>query len=232
MPQTPAPPSPPKPSGTYQIKVGSDGIQVTRPGEADAIATLQAQAQVLRARIADAGREIDAIKTELASDGAQGARTANQARLAALEGRRIDAEEQLLKVEDQLAGIGVTPQTVEAVGVPVGEPVIPFDPNASGFQERIAMVASLAIVFIGAPIAVAIARLLWKRATAVAAPSRPSAADSERLARVEQSIDAMAVELERMGEGQRFVTKLLAERNGAEPAEALPVRPGERVDRA
>jgi hypothetical protein len=34
--------------------------------------------------------------------------------------------------------------------------------------------------------------------------------------RLEQAIDSMAVELERIGEGQRFVTKLLAER-GREP---------------
>jgi hypothetical protein len=34
----------------------------------------------------------------------------------------------------------------------------------------------------------------------------------ERLERIEQAVDAMAVEVERISEGQRFVTKLLAER--------------------
>jgi len=34
----------------------------------------------------------------------------------------------------------------------------------------------------------------------------------DREQRLEQAIDAIAVELERVGEGQRFVTKLLAER--------------------
>jgi len=33
-----------------------------------------------------------------------------------------------------------------------------------------------------------------------------------RLERMEQTIDAMAIEMERISEGQRFVTKLLAER--------------------
>ena len=33
-----------------------------------------------------------------------------------------------------------------------------------------------------------------------------------RLARIEEAVDSIAVEVERMGEGQRFVTKLLAER--------------------
>ncbi len=34
----------------------------------------------------------------------------------------------------------------------------------------------------------------------------------ERLARIESAIETMAVEIERISEGQRFVTKLLAER--------------------
>jgi hypothetical protein len=42
-------------------------------------------------------------------------------------------------------------------------------------------------------------------------PSRAAIGD-DREQRLEQAIDAIAVELERVGEGQRFVTKLLAER--------------------
>ena len=33
----------------------------------------------------------------------------------------------------------------------------------------------------------------------------------ERITRIEQAVDAIAVEVERVGEGQRFVTKLLSE---------------------
>jgi hypothetical protein len=40
-------------------------------------------------------------------------------------------------------------------------------------------------------------------------------ADSSRL---EQAVDAMAIEIERITEGQRFMTKLLAERTAAERA--------------
>ena len=36
----------------------------------------------------------------------------------------------------------------------------------------------------------------------------------DRLSRIEQGIDAMAVEVERISEGQRFTTKLLAEKAG------------------
>ncbi len=34
----------------------------------------------------------------------------------------------------------------------------------------------------------------------------------DRLGRIEQAVDAMALEIERISEGQRFTTKLLAER--------------------
>jgi hypothetical protein len=39
-----------------------------------------------------------------------------------------------------------------------------------------------------------------------------TAALEQRLERIEQAIETVAVEVERMGEGQRFVTKLLAAR--------------------
>jgi hypothetical protein len=41
------------------------------------------------------------------------------------------------------------------------------------------------------------------------------------MATMERGIDAIAVEVERIGEGQRFVTQLLAERAEAPPV-ALP----------
>ncbi len=56
----------------------------------------------------------------------------------------------------------------------------------------------------------------WTRRKELEA-SRPAADPllGERIARMEASLDAIAVELERIGEGQRFVTKLMAEREPA-----------------
>ena len=45
-----------------------------------------------------------------------------------------------------------------------------------------------------------------------------------RLTRIEQAVDAIAIEMERVAEGQRFATRLLAERPGATlPASSGPV---------
>jgi hypothetical protein len=47
---------------------------------------------------------------------------------------------------------------------------------------------------------------------------------SQKLETLQQSIDATAIEVERLGEGLRFTTKILAERNGAWDAPRQPDR--------
>jgi heme exporter protein D len=56
----------------------------------------------------------------------------------------------------------------------------------------------------------------------------------DRMSRIEQAVDAIAIEVERMSEGQRFTTRLLAERFGqgsrAESATAQSVARRPSVD--
>jgi hypothetical protein len=46
----------------------------------------------------------------------------------------------------------------------------------------------------------------------------------ERLARMEQSIDAIAIEVERLSEGQRFTTKLLSDQARGVAQIPMPIR--------
>jgi len=70
-----------------------------------------------------------------------------------------------------------------------------------------------AIIFaIGIPLAKAYSRKIDAEAKNPRIPSEVT----NRLERIERAIDAMAVEVERISEGQRFTTKLLSE------ARALP----------
>jgi hypothetical protein len=55
---------------------------------------------------------------------------------------------------------------------------------------------------------------------------RGDAESTQRLARIEQAIDAMALEVERISEGQRFVTRLLSDRSPERVA--LPQESGQR----
>ena len=47
---------------------------------------------------------------------------------------------------------------------------------------------------------------------------------NQRLERIEQAVDAIALEMERVSEGQRFTTKLLADRVGPGADRELPAR--------
>ena len=47
---------------------------------------------------------------------------------------------------------------------------------------------------------------------------------SDRLGRMEQAIDSIAVEVERVSEAQRFVTKILADRKAPQAQGAIPER--------
>jgi hypothetical protein len=67
------------------------------------------------------------------------------------------------------------------------------------------------ITVIGLPIARAIARRIEHGVRGSASSSLPNDV-GDRLERMEQAIDAIAVEVERIAEGQRFTSKLLAAR--------------------
>ena len=71
------------------------------------------------------------------------------------------------------------------------------------------------------PAAVLFARMWFRhrvRMATFAGGSDRGAALEQRLERIEQAVDTIALEMERMGEGQRFVTKLLSERTPPLPA--------------
>ena len=77
----------------------------------------------------------------------------------------------------------------------------------------IIFVASIPIVAIGYPLARAFAMRLERKPAGSAIPLEVTA----RLERMEQAIDSIAVEVERISEGQRFTTKLLTERAPSRP---------------
>lgn len=73
----------------------------------------------------------------------------------------------------------------------------------------------IAAATVAAPFARAYAKRIEHGGTAPAIP----AGITERLERMEQAIDSIAIEVERIAEGQRFTTKLLSD---ARSADALP----------
>jgi len=99
-------------------------------------------------------------------------------------------------------------------------------------SEEEAAIAGMLIFFVLFPIAIAYARRVWRRSAKVVMGI--PAELSERLNRLEESIDSVAIEVERVGEGQRFVTNLFMEGGpqmlGAGPMNTLEIKERERVE--
>jgi hypothetical protein len=80
----------------------------------------------------------------------------------------------------------------------------------------------MGLTAIGVPLARAFARRVEQ------GPPKMSPEVLARLERMEQAIDSIAVEVERISEGQRFTTKLLAERANAVGLGVAPAREHQR----
>ena len=91
-------------------------------------------------------------------------------------------------------------------------------PEMAGIIVPLGGMTMIVALALGIPIV----RMIVKRAERETARPAITSDVSARLERIEHAIDAMAVEVERIAEGQRFTTKLLSER--ASSRDALPAR--------
>ena len=78
-------------------------------------------------------------------------------------------------------------------------------------EEIVIPLAGMLMIIVLA-IGVPLVRAMGRRWESEARLPRSDLESSQRLARIEQAIDAMALEVERISEGQRFVTRLLSDR--------------------
>lgn len=137
-----------------------------------------------------------------------------------VQAKAADVGVQIAQVRGQIASIQAQINILQRRGFPGergpqlprpnGRP--PMDPDA---VTAIFIVFTLAVLM---PLSIGIARRLWRRGSNSDAPVHDPMI-APRLDRLEQAVDAIAIEIERVSEGQRFITKILAERpNTAAPA--------------
>jgi hypothetical protein len=91
-----------------------------------------------------------------------------------------------------------------------------------GVWVPIVLFSSIPVMAIGIPIARAFAKRMEREGSAQQIPADVTA----RLERMEHAIDSIAVEVERISEGQRFTTKLLSERTAPPPGPGAAIPPG------
>lgn len=127
----------------------------------------------------------------------------SQARVDAINQQIDDARERLQTLQAQYD---------RAVGAPEATTIaLPPQFNEDIPRQVVPLVgmvmSSLVLIAIGWPLARAWARRMDRKTVAV--PAGPDLAP--RFDRIEQAIEAMAIEVERISEGQRYTTKLMSE---------------------
>jgi hypothetical protein len=184
-------------------------------GNAPAIATLngtplsspQAVYQAFKAQRRELGRQMDELQStrqEISSQLQEP--TVNGADRKGLESRIGDVDSRIGTLQKQMADADA--QVAKAAGVP-GAAVDPPEPPRTGPPDEAWVLGGMFIVIVFLPLSIAFARRIWKRGGQIVAALPKEIAD--RLARVEQTVEATAIEVERIGEGQRFMTKVLTE---------------------
>jgi hypothetical protein len=146
-----------------------------------------------------------------------------------LEQRISSLDERISAIDKQITEADA--QVARAAAVP-GAAVDPPLPPRTGPPEEAWVVGTIFMFIVFLPLSIAYARRVWRKSAQIvtAIPKELS----ERVMRVEQTVEATAIEIERIGEGQRFMTRLFTEGNAAHmlpsaSAQAAPVhgRPGD-----
>ncbi len=149
---------------------------------------------------------------------------------AGIEARLKETDARITALDQQIAQ--ADQQVAQAAAVPGAmiEPIRPIVPR-TGPPEEAWVLGGMFIIVVMMPIAIAQARRLWRRPAATATTEMPAEL-TDRLNRLEQAVDAVAVELERVGEGQRYVTRVFTEGQralGGPAAEPIEVRQREAI---
>jgi hypothetical protein len=186
------------------------------------VASIRARRTELSNQISSATERRDELAQQLESAQGQN-RVGLEQRLAVLDSRIVQMERDIAETGRQLTAPQYTTSSMP--------PDMPF-----GLSSKQATgIAIVFTIFVLAPIAFAIAQSIWRRAFR-GSPLPDSTDVTRRLISLEQSIDAIAVEVERVSEGQRYVTKLFSEGRvgvalpaGQAPAEPIRMDHGDRV---
>ncbi|MCC7000763.1 MAG: hypothetical protein IT357_01305 [Gemmatimonadaceae bacterium] len=200
-------PAPGSPVGTPAPAEGPAlGVFTQVPRTAAEVSSLRSQRSELSRQLTSAtGR-----REELAEELEKATSAANR---AGIEARLRLLDERILQIERDISTTGqLLARTPGSIAVPPPPP-----PGSRDFNMDLTPIVAILSTFVFAPIAIAYAVRIWKRSDAKV-ESALERDNAERLRRLESAVDSIAIEMERVSEGQRFVTKLLAETQGRDHA--------------
>ena len=202
-----APTPAPRPTIVVQDAPGAGTFSITTPMSAREIAAIKAQRRELSNQLESVDDRRTRLLTQLKQTEDPTAIKGLEDRLALLDKRQLQLESDIAVTGQQLtstpAGLAASTGSSDVAGLGSGQVVA---------------ISIVGIIFVLAPLTMGFARTIWKRANKPGLPPTAFTETAQRLERLESAVDTIAVEIERISEGQRFVTKLLSE--GA-PASSL-----------
>jgi exonuclease VII large subunit len=190
-------------------------------------AAQQGQAQQAQQAQQQAQREVQQAQREAQQAQREAQQAQQEAQREAQQAQR-EAQQAVRQMQAELARTSA--RAGQAVPFP---PLPPFPPGGPQIPEgaviiSVAFFVMCAVIAIGVPIVRAFTRRMDRRTTAAPATDVET---RDRLERIEQAVEAIAVEVERISEGQRFTTKIISELRGLpqpDPSAALAERSGDR----
>lgn len=205
---TPATQAATQSQGPLVVTSGPGGTQtfsLAGPKTQREIDALKAQRSELSNQLESVDSRRSSLMKQLRSNGDPVAVKGLEARLALLDARQLQLESDLQQTGQLLSSTSAG--LVSSTSAP---------PRMGTFTTNQTMALSvLGIIFIGFPLAIGLAKAMWRRSIKPGVAPQALTETAQRLERLESSVDAIAIEVERISEGQRFVTKLLSEGHGA-----------------
>ncbi|GAC1651439.1 MAG: hypothetical protein NVS4B3_12120 [Gemmatimonadaceae bacterium] len=99
--------------------------------------------------------------------------------------------------------------------------VQPFGPSPE--TQRMILTGAMTLILAAAVVLFPVARALGRRLERGGkTPAMRDGGNAEQLQRIEQAVDTMAIEIERISEAQRFTVNLLADRTGTAARSLAP----------
>lgn len=193
-PDVPAPP--PRPGRPTFVFQGAGP-----PGPQEIYQGFRAQRRVLADQLDELEDTRESITSELMS------LPVSSSHRTALENRLAEVDKGIASVDGMLAANAA--QLAQAAAVP-GAVVQPPREIRQGPPEEVLIVGTIFMAIVLLPLSIALARRIWKRSVNTVTAFPRELAD--RFSRMENAIEATSLEVERIGEGQRFLTRLLSER--------------------
>jgi hypothetical protein len=216
MQQPPAPAiAPGAPAAPGQVVVVTPGPATNATAVYEAFKAQRTELRSQLENLEDKRRDLSNRLEEPMVGGAD--RKGLEQRITEIDGRISAIDKQIAESEAQIARAAAVPGAV----------VPPKPIRRDGPPEEFFVLSGMFIVLVLLPISLAAARRMWKRG--VQTITKLPAELTERLTRLEQGMDAVAVEVERIGEGQRYMARLLGEDGslraiGAGAAEPVEVK--------